>query len=393
MRILQLCYGMPPRRNAANGGELRYWQNLASLVALGHEVHLVLCRSSDALESDVAQLPHSINYITGPDQPIARLASWKSVFRDDAAVEFFFPHTGKLRAEVAELVARIRPDIVWADWIGAMPLVPRGIPAIYSHSDFYYKIFDVRGKTKRRQLRWPDRQRFKRLPRVELSLCAEAAHVVCASASEKEQLEGVARASTYIPIVGPNIPKPRSVAYQSGRVFLYGALFATSMKTAVRHLREQVWPLLDGSRTSLEWHQVGKPDPTSAEDWNWIQQKFVCHGFVDDLSEMFRMGDASLIPYQEDTGFRTKFVSAAGHGVVNIGYEQTFRCAPEFTPGENCLAAKTPREMAELLNTYAGDVNWRRRLGEASRALYEREFSFEAQLPKYQQVLNQQRNN
>jgi glycosyltransferase involved in cell wall biosynthesis len=136
---------------------------------------------------------------------------------------------------------------------------------------------------------------------------------------------------------------------------------------------------------------VGKPDLTSAEDWNWIQQKFVCHGFVDDLSAMFRMGDASLIPYQEDTGFRTKFVSAAGHGVVNIGYEQTFRCAPEFTPGKNCLAANTPREMAELLNTYAGDVNWRLRLGEASRVLYENQFSFEAQLPKYNQVLEQER--
>lgn len=391
MRILQLCYGMPPRRNAANGGELRYWQNLASLVALGHEVHLVVCGSKDALESDDAQLPHSINYINGPQHPINRLVSWKSVFRDDAAVEFFFPHTQTLRVEVAELAAKIQPDVVWADWIGAMPLVPRGIPAIYSHSDFYYKIFEVRGKAKRRRLRWPDRQRFKRLPQIEMSLCAKAAHVICASASEKEQLENVAQASTYIPIVGPNIPRPESVAHQCPRIFLFGALFATSMKTAVQHLREEVWPLLDVSRTSPEWHQIGKGDATSAKDWDWIRQKFICHGFVDDLSAMFRMGDASLIPYQENTGFRTKFISAAGHGVVNIGYEQTFRCAPEFTPGENCLAARTPREMAEMLNTYAGDLNLRRRLGEASRALYEDQFFFEAQLPKYSQVLEQER--
>jgi glycosyltransferase involved in cell wall biosynthesis len=387
MRILQLCYGMPPRMNAGNGGELRYWQNLASMVALGHEVHLVVCRSRDPLDPEVQRLPHSVRYIAGPERPISRVASWKSVFSDTSALEIFFPHTRRLRDEVADVVARIRPDIVWADWIGAMAIAPRDIPAIYSHSDFYYKILEVRGKTKSRRLRWPDRQRWKRLPRVEFALCNEAAHVVCASASEKQQLEGLACGSTYIPIVGPNISRPGDFSHKTGRVFLFGALFATSMKSAVRHLREQVWPLLNGSRTMLEWHQLGKPDPSIDEDGNWIRQKFVCHGFVGDLSGVFRLGDASLIPYQEDTGFRTKFVAAAGHGVVNIGYEQTFRCAPEFTAGLDCMVARSPSELTELLNTFAADAILRRRLGEASRALYEREFSFEAQLPKYEQAL------
>lgn len=393
MRILELCYGMPPRRNASNGGALRYWQNLASLTALGHEVHLVVCQSREALEPEVEKLPHSIQYISGPDEQIDRLTSWKSVFRDDAAVEFFFPHSGKLRVEAAAQIAGIKPDLIWADWIGALALVPRGVPIIYSHSDFYYKVLDVRGKMRSRRLRWPDRLRLKRLPRLELFLCANASHIVCASASEKKQLEGVAQATTYIPIVGPNILKPSSAVHDPGRIFLFGALFATSMKTALRHLREEVWPLLNGGRASVEWHQVGKTDPVSAETWNWIEHRFVCHGFVHDLSTIFRLGDASLIPYQEDTGFRTKFVAAAGHGVINIGYEETFRCAPEFTPGEDCLVAKTPAELVGLLEAYAGDINLRRRLGEASRALYEREFSFEAQLPKYQEVLNQQRIN
>ena len=161
------------------------------------------------------------------------------------------------------------------------------------------------------------------------------------------------------------------------------------MRSAARHCREVIWPLFAAAPVSpsVEWHQVGDPEGIPSENWRFVEKNCVCHGYVPDLSSVFRLGDASLSTYQQDTGFRTKFVTAAAHGVISIGYPETFRCAPEFTPGRDCLVAGSPVDLVELLVHYGRDADLRRRIGEGARALYERAFSFEAQLPKYAQVL------
>jgi glycosyltransferase involved in cell wall biosynthesis len=86
-------------------------------------------------------------------------------------------------------------------------------------------------------------------------------------------------------------------------------------------------------------------------------------------------------------GIRAKFTVAAAYGMVNMGYHRTFACAPEFTPGEDCIAAANAREMADQLRRFAGDTAWRSQLAEASRALYERAFTFESMLNRYENLL------
>jgi glycosyltransferase involved in cell wall biosynthesis len=391
MRILQICMGFVPRRLARNGGELRFWQNLASLVALGHEVHLVVIQNSqDAseLETEVKKLPRTVHYLYGLKNTITKWESWRALISREAALRFYLYYNNALRNEIANLTRRIQPDLIWADWLGAMALVPKGLPIVYSHSDFYYKILSVRRATQGKRFRWPDRVRQHRLRNAELALCEKASHVVCASYSEKRQLEGISRVASYIPIVGPSIQKQSSEMRDNGRVFLFGTWACTAMRSAAKHFRKELWPLLDGQRPPIEWHQVGKPEPQKTEDWQWVEKTFNCHGYIDDLSQVFYTGDASLVPYPEDTGFRTKFVTAAAYGVINIGYKQAFHCVPEFTPEVDCLVAESPFEMVCLLRQYGGDLGLRRRLGEASRALYEKRFLFEAQFNKYEEVLN-----
>lgn len=391
MRILLFSPMGSLRKQAHNGGQLRAWQNLASLVALGHEVHLVRCDGSASggdLEPDVRQLPAAVHCIPGREPIITRLDSWRALVSTRAAVRLHLKYPDQIREGVAGIAQAVRPDVIWAEWIAAMALVPRGFPVVYSHHDFKHKIVSVRRKTNGRPARWPDRLRLRQLRRAELDLCTKADHVVCVSASEREEVAALGQRCTYIPICGPTVPQRTALSGGKGRVFLFGNWGNTAMRFAVRHFRETVWPLFGRATPPVEWHQVGDPDcRRDSEDWDFVQRHFMCHGFVEDLSQLFKVGDASLIPYQLDTGFRTKFVTAAAHGVINVGYAESFRCAPEFTAGQDCLIARTPAEMTGLLQHYASSANVRRRLGEASRALYEVAFSFEAQLPKYEAVL------
>jgi glycosyltransferase involved in cell wall biosynthesis len=386
MRILQLCYNFAPRKTARSGGELRYWQNLASLVELGYQVDLVLFAANDEPQDDVRKLASSITRIDPTDQSISRLESWKSLLFDEDARLFFFPESRGYQEQVRSLVDKLSPDLIWADWIGSMNLIPYHLPVVYSHHDFLFKIKAVRNIVHNRNVSWADGVRLKKLEALERELCKRASFIVCVSHSEHVQLSESMPNSCYIPIVGPTIEPPVNHAAK-GRIFLFGSGGNTATRFSRRHLRREIWPMLEKSKPDVEWHVVGRPEPKATDDWRWVEQNFRLHGFVEDLAGVFQVGDASLIPYQEDTGFRTKFVTAAGYGVINIGYEQTFRCAPEFTNGEDCLVASTLSDMVATLKSYAGDAALRRRLGQASRDLYERQFSFEAQLNKYERVI------
>lgn len=389
MRILHICLGAV-RKAAHNGGQLRAWQNLASLVALGHEVHLVIYEAFGydvELEPDVRELPAAVHYVIGPAAGLTRFNSWQALVSNQAALRFHLKYPDQTRERLHRLVSQIQPDLIWAEWVGTMALLPKGFPVVYSHQDFFHKIVTVRRATRGQTPRWPDRLRHRRLRLAELDLCAQADHVACVSDSERAQIATQGQRCSYIPICGPTVASPPRAADRKARVFFFGNWGNTAMRSAARHCREAIWPLFAAAPPGVEWHQVGDPERIPSENWRFVEKHFVCHGYVEDLTSVFRLGDASLAAYQQDTGFRTKFVTAAAHGVVSIGYPQTFRCAPEFTAGRDCLVAGSPSDVVDLLVAYGRDADLRRRLGEAARALYERAFSFEAQLPKYERVL------
>jgi len=225
------------------------------------------------------------------------------------------------------------------------------------------------------------------LESLELRLASEAAHVMCVSASEAEFLQARGIHSTQIPIVGPTIPAPTVVRDASPRFFLFGN-HNTAHASALSEIRHRLWPALERAGGAGEWHQLGKPPQRPDEDWRWMERSFHhIHGFVDDLATVLRPGDVSVVPYRHDTGFRTKFTVAAGYGVVSAGYQESFLCAPEFTPSVNCIAGSTVEDLAMSLRRVIDDQNWRLSLGAGARELYEKTYTFEAQLPRYSQVL------
>src|SRR5256885_15078516 len=168
MRILLVCFGAV-RKAAHNGGQLRAWQNLASLAALGHEVHLVIYEVPGydvELEPDVRQLAATVHYVIGPPPVISRLASWQALVSNDAALRFHLKCPDQIRGRIQGIVSRVQPDLIWAEWVGTMALLPTALPVVYSHQDFFHKIVAVRRATRGQAPRWPDRLRWRRLRRA-----------------------------------------------------------------------------------------------------------------------------------------------------------------------------------------------------------------------------------
>lgn len=387
MNILFLTHNTPGR-NARGGGLVFSWQNIMSLVRLGHEVHLVIAEPNHPLDADLRDAVASVTYCT-PVSPNARSLDrlLARVFRPETMM-FRFPDWMGVRAQVEAALTRVGPELVWADWIGSLLRLPEDRPPIvYGHLDFIHQLKAVRRRVHAGRIRRPDPLTAAQLERVERRLVSACDHAVTVSATDAAIFERLHVPSTYMPVVGQPIPAPQHAPPSPPRAFLLGRS-NTAMNAARRALRDQLWPKLGDVREQLSWHQLGEVPTQRTELWRWVESVFTIHGYVEDLGEVLRPTDLCLVPYRDDTGFRAKFVTAAGYGMVNIGYVETFACAEEFAPGENCLAARDDAHFVELLRTYAEDAQLRERLSRASRATYERRFGLEAQLPTYETILN-----
>ncbi|MDH3655594.1 MAG: glycosyltransferase [Myxococcales bacterium] len=370
---------------------MRRWQDLCSIRALGHDVHVVVCDPSNEPTPELHQVASSVTVIRSesmlPGSPRWLLSR---VF-NPTSLALAYPDLRGLRKSVSSAVQEfgIGPDLIWAEEAFAVLLSPHGPPIVHSHLDFHFKLHSVRGRSfASNRLRRPQALTIKRLEKVEVDACRRSAHTMCASRSEADFLRDLGISASYLPVAGPTTPEPDYRKLSEGRLFLFGNP-NTAMRAARHDLRTRVWPELEQRKLALQWHQLGKiPREGGDPSWAWLEEHFVIHGFVENLEDVFLPGDASVMPYPFDTGGRAKFAVSAGYGIVNIAYEKTFECSDEFTHGVNCLAARDPAHFAELLDEFVSDDALRLRLAKGSRAVYERHFTMEALYPEYERILD-----
>ena len=388
MKVAHVSYQRYPSPIHVGGGDVRRWQDLCSLSALGHEVHVIVCDPTnrrtpelDAVACSVTTLRSKAGIPGSPRWVLNRVFN-------PSSLALAQPDLNGLRTAVARAVEELDPDLIWAEEAFAALLSPEGPPLVHSHLDFLFKLRSVRSSSyDAKRLRRPHALSAKRLEALEIGVCKRAAHTMCASRSEADFLRDRQISASYLPVAGPTTPAPDYERLSPGRFFLFGNP-NTAMRAARHDLRTRIWPEVMRRGLELQWHQLGKqPREGGDPSWSWLEEHFVMHGFVDRLEDVLLPGDASIMPYPFDTGGRAKFAVSAGYGVINVAYETTFECSEEFTHGVDCLAARDPAHFVDLLEELATDDGLRRRLAEGSRAVYDKCFTMEANYPEYERII------
>jgi glycosyltransferase involved in cell wall biosynthesis len=388
MRIGQVCFQRYPSPTHVGGGDVRRWQDLCSLHALGHDVHVVVCDPTNERTPELDRVASSVTMLRS-GQMVPGTPRWlASRMFNPSSLALAYPDLRGLRSSVSRVLDEIHPDLIWAEEAFAVLLSSGSAPIVHSHLDFHFKLQSVRNHSfAAKRLRRPQALSAKRLQELEVDVCRRSAHTMCASRSEAEFLQGLGISASYLPVTGPTTPQPDYSRLSEGRLFLFGNP-NTAMRAARHDLKTRIWPEIERLGVELQWHQLGKtPREGSDPSWEWLQEHFVVHGFVDSLDDVLLPGDASIMPYPFDTGGRAKFAVSAGYGAVNIAYDKTFECSEEFTHGVDCLSARDPAHFAELVNEFASDEALRLRLAKGSRAVYERHFTMEALYPEYERIL------
>lgn len=385
MRIAFLSHTRYPKVHARAGGDVRMWQDLASLTELGHEVHLIACDPDAPIEREIEAMAASVTTVRGRPLRKPSLAWLLARTLNPETLMLRLPDLRGHRSDVARALDIIRPDLVWAEEQLTAVMVPDNTPYVLGHVDFYFRLMQVRAGF--RKLRRPNTMTPSALERFEYDVSRRARMTLVCSKTDAALFRKRGIPAEYIPVVGPTLPPPDTQHLSPGRFFLFGKA-NTAMRAARQHFRTVVWPSMS-SDLRREWHQVGDPprDASSDPSWQWLSANFEIHGFVDDLTALFKFGDASVMPYPHDASGHAKYSVSMGYGVVNIAYEQAIRSTPELVAGSNCLAPTSPAELIEALREYRADAGLRRRLAEGSRETYERYLSFESQLPRYEQLV------
>jgi hypothetical protein len=390
MRIAQVCFLRYPSPTHVGGGDVRRWQDLCSLKTLGHDVHVIVCDPVNARTAELDRAASSVVVLQSEEMRPGSPRWFASQVFNPSTLALARPNLRGLRTSVQFAIDDIQPDLIWAEEAFAALLSTGKVPVVHSHLDFHYKLKSVRSRSfaTNRRLRRPEALSSKRLEQLEVDVCRRAAHTMCASRSEADFLCSRGISASYLPVTGLTTPEPDYSRLSEGRLFLFGNP-NTAMRAARHDLRTRIWPEIERRGLDLPWHQAGKkPREGGDPSWEWLEEHFIVHGFVDSLDDLLMPGDASIMPYPFDTGGRAKFAVSAGYGVVNIAYDKTFECSEEFTHGVDCLGARDPVHFAELVNEFVSDDALRLRLAQGSRAVYERHFTMEALYPKYEGILD-----
>ncbi|MEM8823058.1 MAG: glycosyltransferase family 4 protein [Pseudomonadota bacterium] len=390
MKILHICSAHLPDFDAGRGGPVYYRQTAEALAKLGHEVHVRVLNGKVSKRRTCASDPWMSFEVLQPYTERSRGDRWGAMLDGPRRADIIAPGYLQYGPHLIQLVEQEDFDVVVCDWIGSLVAVPRNlaVPILYIQHDFAHEIERVKRNHQRRKLDPRSLLSLSRLQDIELGQIQRAKSVICASNSEAARVEELTGIPTfYVPIYGGPIPAPKAPVSTSPRVFVFG-FHNTAMSSSLTNVKELFNALKRWGQPSL--HHVGTLNDKGLAAWKDVQDehKITFHGYVADLTTVFRPGDIMIAPYSEGTGFRTKFVTASAHGLICAGLDRSFDCAPEFQDGETCVTAPDLPRLAERIFDLLRDRDERQRLSTRARALYEQEFNIERHLPSYRAALD-----
>ncbi len=186
-----------------------------------------------------------------------------------------------------------------------------------------------------------------------------------------------------VPNTIPAVAKPESAPGRS--IVFSGNLEYHPNAAAVRYFHSRVWPLLKRREPGLVWRIVGKNAGALPREVAAGDGVEVVGPAPDAISELAR-SQVAVVPVLSGSGTRVKILEAWAAGVAVVSTSKGAEGLPA-RPGEHLLLADSPGAFAADVLRLLDSEEERRRLAAAGRALYEREFTWEAAWSRLDRIL------
>ena len=392
-----------PLSESFHGAASRYTQAFKALIQLNIEVHVVRLLASHRKEQilgfeqaqpasclahyDLAQSWRDIEYQSLPAYRSKGEGVLKGLFRP---LHFAFPEIEPLRAVLLQTIGAIQPDFIVAQMYPAGALVAatqHNVPWVFGHHDWVYRDSSLGLASLGRRKSLGARFRYWVKRNAEIAVARKSEVVIAASITEGRELQKLGVKQVYvIPATYESVPVPSAdTSPQSPlRIVHFGQLTTRANAIGLNDYLTQVVPILP---KNWEFYVIGAYEGAESSLIDRLKEAgTILLGRIDDLTTAFRPFDVSVIPFQHNTGERTKVAQLFNHSQVVVAHEQAVAGIQYIRPGENCFVLPDLKAFPGLLTRLADDQALRRRIGLAAKATFERELTLEAQLPQFQQA-------
>jgi len=312
--------------------------------------------------------------------------------------DYCFPGSQYLKKVFKTVLEEINPDLLWVEspLLGAVVYQMTNIPWIYQNHDFLYKLRRIRlGTQKRRHPLFFALTNWL-FEHVEYKIASASQFVVTGSVYEEEGIKKHGQPNVVvIPTTYKSISIPQNY-YQDDpstiRINHLGALTTTAnyvgLKTYFETVHSQLVGLLCAHKIKVELFLIG--DTTNAKpDLMELISKHQVHilGFQPDLKNILRPFDLSIIPYDQNTGTRTKVPLLMNHGQVIIATKNSVAGTPEVLKCKGCFFIDEVCNFLDPILQLALDSSLRKKKGLLAKEFFEQHFTLDVQLDRYKTAL------
>lgn len=280
-------------------------------------------------------------------------------------------------------------DLIWAEHLlpgtlAAHIFAPNLV--VYSHHDWYWRI------KSHGQGRDGGRYKFKMWLRRRHEEALVRRMKACVSASATEAIE-VAQISGkkvgYFPTTYPVYGLSSQKLPSPPRIVHLGGMRTTANRIGLQRFLEICWPRIkQACSLPPELWIVGSLSGISDDLCLRLEEAgAVCTGFVEDLNSLLRAYDIHIVPWEHNTGTRTRIPLALNHGQALVSTRAAAACLPEIRHEENALLSDSLEQMTEHILLLLSNNERRQQLAAAGRQTFQRNFTRAALQPRFNQFL------
>ena len=375
----------------ANGGAAVLFSHLQLLHALNYEITLLAIEWTEAYQfkkEDYQEVtPFISELILHKVDPGKRKRGFNWMYHaifKPTKFEYFFVNQNNIDY-LQKIVKEKTIDLVWCEWrwstIWAMQ-TPLSIPKIYAHHDWEYKLALLRSKPTLNK-----RFHTFQKKRVEMQMVKNMTACVSGSKTEAEEIKRISnKKALYLPTTYENIIPKLTTKKQPSIVHL-GGMGTTANRLGLERFLDVCWPNIKSSVPNVELIIVGslkRAQPTLQRKLEDNQIKRV--GFVENLEEILSPEDIHIIPWEYNTGTRTRIPVALNYRQTLVATRESSKCYPEITD-DNAVLCDNLEQMKEAIIHLYSNREKLHLLASKGKQTFLNNFTLESQLNQLKDFL------
>ncbi|WP_046755606.1 glycosyltransferase [Kordia jejudonensis] len=280
-------------------------------------------------------------------------------------------------------------DLMWAEWRWSVLLAAYtsiDIPKIYAHHDWEYKL----GKLRKQQKGLKYKFHLYQKKRVEMDVIQKVEACVSGSFTETEELKAFgATKSMYIPLTYSKTDITENDAKVPTIVHV-GGMGTTANRIGLERFLEVCWETIKQQIPHVKLNVIGSLKYASDSLQRRLEDPQInCLGFVKNLAPELKAYDIHIIPWEYNTGTRTRIPLVFNHAQVLVSTKAAASCYPELMHDENCILSNDLQHMTTQIIDLYNNAEKRIFTGDNARKTFLENFTTNTQIEKLKLFLNE----